>query len=356
MLVYHPLKSVPIPLRSVIHPSDTHKHQILYVKNVNYLWEGAEFHLQACFTDMKKSFSKATLVLLFLSIFALAVIIAPVAMAQSITVTLSPSSGAPGAQVIVYASNYPIGDTTFSVKFGSTAEPSIYTGTWTNTGSAAFNVPTVSTGKYTVTVTDQNGVYGTATFTVTQPPLVVITPGPTGSSTGTGTASTAPSGTTYYPVAPYGGVPSKSGFWSPLAIGIVALVVAVACFTTVVFVRRGRQGPGSAEAYSNYKPQPSVENTQTYASKATVQATSPYGYRSSTQTTSPYGYRSSTQTTSPYGYRSSVQPTRSTAPPQFNQDVTSRPAPPTHTKVCKYCKRDVRDDFSVCPYCFKKLK
>ena len=304
--------------------------------------------MQKCLIHAGKSFSKATLVLLFLSIFALAVIIAPVAMAQSITVTLSPSSGAPGAQVIVYASNYPIGDTTFSVKFGSTAEPSIYTGTWTNTGSAAFNVPTVSTGKYTVTVTDQNGVYGTATFTVTQPPLVVITPGPTGTRTGTspGAPTSSPIGgipTNYYP---YGtGPPAKStGFWSPLAIGIVALVLAIACFTTVVFVRRGRQGPGSAEDYSNHKPQPSVENTQTYASKA------------ATQTTSPYGYRSSTQTTSPYGYRSSVQPTRSTAPPQFNQAVTNRPAPPIHTKVCKYCKRDVRDDFSVCPYCFKKLK
>ena len=304
--------------------------------------------MQKCFIHTGKSFSKVALAFLFLSIFALVVITAPLAKAQGITVTLSPSSAPPGTLVIVYVSNYPPEDTTFSLKFGSITEQSIYGGYEATSASGPFNVPVVATGKYTVTVTDQNGVSGTATFTVTQAASIVVTPAPTGTQTGTspGVPTSSPIGgipTNYYP---YGtGPPTKStGFWSPLAIGIVAFVVAIACFTTVVFVRRGRQGPGSAEDYSNYKPQPSVENTQTYASKATV------------QTTSPYGYRSSTQTTSPYGYRSSVQPTRSTAPPQFGQTVTNRPPPPAHTKVCKYCKRDVRDDFSVCPYCFKKLK
>ena len=343
--------------------------------------------MQRCFINNEKNFSKVALTVLFLSIFALLVMTAPAAKAQGITVTLTPSSGPPGTEVIVQASNYPSGDTWFSVTFGSTPEPSIATGSFDNTGTAALNVPAVDVGKYTVTVTDQNGVSGTATFTVTQPPTVVLTPAPTGTSTetspGTGTSSTAPSGTspTYYPVTPYSPIQSKSGFWSPLVIGIVAFVAAVACFTTVVFVRRGRQGPElvSVEDKSGYRPSSSVENTQPYTSRPTgqetspygyrpsaqqaspygyrssTQQTSPYGYRSPTQQTSPYGYRSYTQQTSPYGYRSSVPPTSSAVSPQLNQTVTNRPQPPAHTKMCKHCKRDVREDLRVCPYCYKKL-
>jgi len=321
---------------------------------------------------MEKSFSKVALAILFLSIFALAAMTTPAARAQSITVTLSRSSGPPGILVIVYVSNYPAQDTTFTLTFGSTTEQSIYGAYEASSASGPLYVPTVALGKYTVTVTDQTGVSGIATFTVTQAPEVVVTPGPTGTSTGpspgTGTSSTAPSGPTYYPVTPYGGVPTKSGFWSPLAIGIVAFVVAVACFTTFVFVRRGREGPVRLEDDSRYKPSPSAENTQAFNPRPTVQETSPYGYRSSTQQTSPYGYRSSTQRassygyrssvqqTSPYSYRSSVSPTRSTAPPQFVQTAANRVQPPAHTKICRHCKREVREDLSICPYCFKKLK
>jgi hypothetical protein len=310
---------------------------------------------------MEKSFSKVALAILFLSIFALAAMTTPAARAQTISVNLSPSSGPPGTLVIVYVSNYPAQDTTFSLTFGSTTEQSIYGAYEANSASGPLYVPTVQTGKYTVTVTDQNGVSGTATFTVTQTPEIVVTPGPTGTSTGTsgtGTSSTAPSGPTYYPVTPYGGVPTKSGFWSPLAIGIVAFVVAVACFTTVVFVRRGRQGPARLEDDSSYKPGSPAGSTQPTSYKPTAQETSPYGYKPSAQPTSPYSYRSrySAQETSPYSSRYSTPQTRYNATPQYNQTATSRLQPPAHTKVCKHCKRDVREDLNVCPYCFKKLK
>jgi len=314
----------------------------------------------------------ATLTVIFLSIFALMVVTAPTAKAASITVTLQPSSGPPGTQVIVYVSNYQTGDTTFSLTFGSTTEQSIYGGYGETSASGPLYVPTVATGKYVVTATDQNGVSGTATFTVTQAPEVVVTAAPTGTSTGTlgtGTSSTTSSVPTNYPVTPYGGIPSKSGFWSPLAIGIVAFVLAVACFTTFVFVRRGRQGPelASVEEKSSYKPSPSFESAQPYTSRPAAQETSPYGYRSSAQQTSPYGYRSytrqtpqygyrsSTQQNSPYGYRSSVPPTRSTVSPQLNQTTISRPQSTGRTKVCKHCKRDVGEDLKICPYCYKKL-
>ena len=312
--------------------------------------------------QMEKSFSKVVLAILFLSIFALAAMTTPAARAASISVTLSPSSGPPGTLVIVYVSNYPAQDTTFTLTFGSTTEQSIYGAYEASSASGPLYVPTVALGKYTVTVTDTNGVSGTATFTVTQPPVVVITPAPTGASTGaspgTGTSSTGPSGPTYYPVTPYGGVPSKSGFWSPLAIGIVAFVVAVACFATVAFVRRGRQGPVRLEDDSSYKIGPPAGSTQPTSYKPTAQETSPYGYKPSTQPTSPYSYRSrySTHETTPYSSRYSPPQTRYTATPQYNQTATSRLQPPAHTKVCKHCKRDVREDLNICPYCFKKLK
>jgi hypothetical protein len=144
-------------------------------------------------------------------------------------------------------------------------------------------------------------------------------------------------------------------------------VVAVACFTTVVFVRRGRQGPVRIEDDSSYKPGSLVGSTQpgspvgsaqpTYY-KPAAQETSPYGYRPSAQPTSRYSYRSrySAQETSPYSSRYSTLQTRYASTPQYNQTPTSRLQPPAHTKVCKHCKRDVGEDLNVCPYCFKKLK
>jgi len=313
---------------------------------------------------MEKGFGKVTLALLFLGIFALVVVIVPVAKAQSASLTLTPSEGPPGTQVLVKISNFQNPDTV-NIKLGTITVGTLTTAYGYPVASMGYTIPVVTPGEYTVTATGSAGDSAIATFTVTQG-FATATPG----QSQPGTSTTAPSGAspTYIPVTPYGGVPSKSGFWSPLAIGIVAFVVAVACFATVVFVRRGRQGPVSVEDDSSYKPRSSVDNTQPFNPKSTVQETSPYGYRSSTQQTSPYGYKSSTQQTSPYGYRSSAQqtspysyrysvpPTKSTAPPQFNQTATNRPQSPAHTKICKHCKREVRDDLHVCPYCLKKLK
>jgi hypothetical protein len=301
---------------------------------------------------MEKSFSKVALALLFLSIFTLVVVMVPVAKAQSASITLTPSEGPPGTQVLVAISNFQNPDTV-TIKLGTITVGTLTTSYGYPVTSMGYTIPVITPGKYTVTAAGSEGDSATATFTVTQG-FATATPG----QSQPGTSTTAPSGAspTYIAVTPYGGVPSKSGFWSPLAIGIVAFVVAVACFTTVVFVRRGRQGPVSVENDSSYKPRPSAENTQPFKPKSTVQETSSYGYRSSTQQTSPYGYRSSAQQTSPYSYRPSVPPTRYTTPPQFNQTATNRPQPPAHTKICKHCKREVREDLNVCPYCLKKLK
>jgi hypothetical protein len=292
---------------------------------------------------MEKSFTKLTLALLFLSVFTLAAITSPVAKAQGMSLTLTPSEGPPGTQVIVAVANFPPTETAVSVTLGGTNVGSIYvTGYSSSSASEIFYVPTVPVGKYTVTATGSEGEVATATFTVT----------PIGTSTGTPSGIPSGIGPTYSPVK------AAAGFWSPLAVGIVAFVVAIACFMTAVFVRRGRQGPVRLEDDSSYKLRSPVGSTQPTNYKSTAQETSPYGYRPSDQPASPYSYRSrsSAQETSPYSSRYAAPPTRYTATPQYNQTATSPLQPPAHTKICKHCKRDVRDDLNVCPYCFKKLK
>jgi hypothetical protein len=286
---------------------------------------------------MEKGFSKVTLAVLFLSIFTLAAIMTPTARAQSMSVTLNPSEGPIGTQVIVQITNYSSSDYKFSVTFGTANVGTIFTGSAFTVASTIFNVPTVSLGEYVVTVTGSLGESGTATFTVTQAAPIAPTETPEETPTETSTGIPSGAGSTYSPVTP------TTGFWSPLAVGIVAFVVAIACFVTVVFVRRGRQERHSLEDSSSYKPASSVENTP------------PYRYRSSVQDTSPYKFRSSVQETSPYYPRTSVPSTRSTVPPTINQTATRSQTPP-FTKVCKHCKRVVRDDLNVCPYCFKRLR
>jgi hypothetical protein len=341
-----------------------HTPNLISARRLSNLQKGA-VSLQKFLIDMEKSFSKVTLALLFLSLFTSVAAVAPTARAQSIWVTLTPSEGPVGTQVIVQITNYHYGDTQFSVAFGTAIVGTIMTGPSYAYASTLFNVPTVSLGEYTVTVSTSSGEFGTAKFTVTQEGSVAPTetPAATPVETPTEPSTGIPSGgaPTYKPVKP------KAGFWSPLNVGIVAIAVAAVCFVMVVFVRRGRQERPSLEDSSSYKPasttenvppygyRSSVEDTSRYRYRPPVQETSPYRYRSPLEDTSPYKFRSSVPDTSPYYPRASVPSTRSTVPPTVSQTVTRSQAPP-YTKVCKHCKRVVRDDLNVCPYCFKRLR
>ena len=337
--------------------------------------------------DTEKSFSKVALALFFLSIFILTATMTQTAMAQGIAVTLNPSSGSVGTNVIVYVTNYTTTDSQFSVTFDTAKVGTIYTGSAYSSQSALFTVPQASEGQHVVTVVGNSGDTGMAAFSVTTGISVsqTETPAQTPSGTSTGTNTGAYTGTytgsysgsyagpTYSPAKPQG------GFWSPLVVGVAAVLVAVVCSVTIVFARRGRQERPLLESSSSYKPASAVENAPPYGYRSSAQGTSPYGYGSPGQSTSsygykppgqgtsPYGYRSSSQGTSPYGYRSSsqdtspyypgryVSSTRPTVAPMVGQTAARRPTQP-YTKVCKHCKNVVRDDASVCPYCYKKLR
>ena len=68
---------------------------------------------------MEKKFSKATLMLLFLSILTLAAIITPVTKAENLSVTLNPSEGPAGTTVMVMISGFQAPDPV-SITFGKT--------------------------------------------------------------------------------------------------------------------------------------------------------------------------------------------------------------------------------------------
>lgn len=270
--------------------------------------------MQKCFIDMKKSLRKATLALFFLSILALATTLTPIGKAANLSVTLNPAQGPPGTIVLIVISNFQTPNV-LSVTFGTTNVRTITAHTY-STASMDFQIPQVSPGTYTVTVTDSTGGVATTTFTVTQASSTI----PEETPIETPEETPAWLSPTDSPAA------GDTGFWSPLTVGIIAAVIALAGFTTFLYVKRGRQETPSAQDTTQYKP------------------------RSSVQATSSYKPASSVQDTPLHGYRSSVPPTKSPTSTKTSSQ------PPPFTKVCRHCKQNVRDDLNVCPYCFKRLR
>ena len=217
------------------------------------------------------------------------------AKAENLSVTLNPSEGPAGTIVVVTISGFQAPDPV-SITLDTTNVGTITTGYSYNVASMEFTVPPVPLDTYTVTATDSlSGGVATATFTVTQAPSPTPTETPTGTSTG------IPTG-----VNPTNS-PVSTGFWSPLMIAIISAVIAFVSFMTVVYVKRGKQKTSQVQETSLYKPRPSVP---------------------------------------------SMKPT---AASKINQPATNSLQPP-FTKACRHCKRTVKDDLNVCPYCLKRLK
>ena len=277
---------------------------------------------------MEKKFSKATLMLLFLSILTLAAIITPVTKAENLSVTLNPSEGPAGTTVMVMISGFQAPDPV-SITFGKTNVGTIPTYYSYPSASMVFTVPPVSPGTYTVTAADNlGGGVATATFIVTQAPPTTPTPTgmPTGTSASTGTGTSTGLTPTESPVTV-----NSSGFWSPLAIAITAVVIAFAVFMTAVYVMRGRQKPLSYEEASRYEPRPSTPSTPSMKPNAPSKINQPYRSYQSSKINQPY------------------------QPSKINQPAPNIQQPP-YTRVCRHCKRTVRDDLNICPYCSKRLK
>jgi hypothetical protein len=182
-----------------------------------------------------------TLVLPFLSVLILAIIVTPVAKADSPSIRLDPSQGPAGSMVMVYIRGLP---GPLDVTFGTINVARALT-TWPGTTSAnlLMKVPQVPPGTYTVTATSTIGVV-TATFTVTQGPS--STPPETTDGTPTGSGPTNPP------------VTANTGFWSPLTIALTSVVIAGAIFATTLYVKRGRQQTPQYQETSHYEPRLTV--------------------------------------------------------------------------------------------------
>ena len=147
--------------------------------------------MQKRFIYLGKRFSKASFMLFFLSLLILLIVLAtPIAKAQTQSITLSPSQGPAGTEVIATVNGFP---TLYSVNinFGTesvgTAVPVAF-GSTIGVGSNEFQVPPMPTGTYTVTAT---GVTGTATTTFEITPGSAATPTPAPN-----TSTVTPSGST----------------------------------------------------------------------------------------------------------------------------------------------------------------
>jgi hypothetical protein len=299
---------------------------------------------------MEKRFSKIMLSILFLSLLTLIIVMMPFAKATG-DLSVSPTQGPVGEGLTVTAtvSGFVQSDSIDFI-FG----PNLYLGSVVvsadGSGSVNFGIPQVNPGTYTITATGSaEGDTATAQFTVS-PPTTSQTqptakPSATASPTGT-TSQTTTFGPTRVPVtfvnvAPAGG----GGFWSPITIAVTAVVVAFAIFMTAVYVMRsGKPKPlpykeGSALEPRPLGPAPPTYNQQPPYSSPGMGQSSPYGQRPS--------YSSSRMgQSSPYGQRPSYSSSRMGQQSTYGQRMIT----------CPNCKRAVRDDQNVCPYCSKRLK
>lgn len=242
------------------------------------------------------------LVLLVVSILTSVTLKTLIAQASNEGMALIPINGPVGVSVSVNGGGF-IGQTTISFNGVTVAT--------TNPASTGFilttfTVPSVAPGTYDVTATDSSEYSATATFTVT--------------ASGTPQTSTPTYQPTQSPVI------QSAGFWSPL---VIAAIVAVAAFVVIIPTTLVLRSRGKQEKLLEKEPLP-------YQSEPHIQPNQP---------------------TSRYNQ-----------PPTYSQNlskpiVTNRYSQPSSTvqqstvgKTCPHCKRVVKADYNICPYCYKRIR
>lgn len=363
--------------------------------------------------SLKRVLVGATIVLFVLSMLTLFVAMSPVATAQvQATISVTPSIGSIGSAVDLVGSEFNFGSLV-SVSLGDLAVASVYADNVSGSIEVGFTVPSESAGDYVITAVDTLGGSASTTFTIiseTGGPIQTSAPSSgstttTTTSTTTSTTSTtsvptsnpsatsnpSSSGTTYIPPvhrATAVPVAKSGGFWSPLAIGIVAAALIIfAVPAAFLYARHGKGKMYLEQEYRNQTRDPPVTPNR----PTTVPPNSPSSYQSSYRnpqspqsTISPqyrqpssYGYSQRPSRTLAYqsAYQSS-QSSRSTISSQYSKSSsygynqrTSSPSavmpstqssnysrPQLYTKICPHCKRTVGDDRNICPNCNKRLK
>jgi hypothetical protein len=147
---------------------------------------------------------------------------------------------------------------------------------------------------------------------------------------------------------------ADNGFFSPLVIGVIA-IVAVVVVLSLILMLRGRGGGRGKRDDLLRRDEPPLYNPQPVSTPPTPPPASPSPFSSSSssrlyQTAAErYGRPTSYRPTT-YGQQSASATTYRPATPSNNQQ------PSSGEKICPHCKRTVRGDYSVCPYCYKRMK
>jgi hypothetical protein len=284
---------------------------------------------------LNKGLAKASIVLIVLSVLALLAAVLPIADAALVDFHLNPTQGVAGTSVHVTASGFK-GQVTIS--FGNKVVVKTFSSGMPEQVSTVFSVPSVSAGTYLMQIVDENSNYASASFTIlsTEP---VFTPTPSDSSQ-TPKVSATPKASSTPKTSATPKPTSAAGFWSPPVIIGAIVVAAVAIIVPMFFIfrRRGSRDLRREDEVPIYKPEPFVlpkkpteTNRYAYGSKPSSYAKPSYY---SSQLSRPIATASTTRSSPPHSY----------AKPQL------------YTKTCPRCKRMVRDDYNLCPYCDKKLK
>ena len=339
--------------------------------------------LNKSFAGLNRKPAKLITLLLFASIIAMVVVATPAAKATVLNpkFTLDPTSGAVGATVTITGTGFsPAEPTTFIVN-NQMFSTSITSDADGNVQGSCV-VPDLPAGTYQVVAHDTSGMTYATAFVVTGGGSATAAPTATSSSSssgngngngnsngnGNGNGNGAP---TYTPI----GTSSNNPF-SPLVIGIIAVIVIAIAIPAVLLLRgqgdkrrmmyererereRGGmqygpeqgQGPhgggGYGQPQGGYAPQPSSYGPP--PSSPSGSRYTPYSSRSSSYQ-SRYGQPSSPASS----YRLSSYSSRYSQPSTYRQQPSSYSRPAAPSKTCAHCRRPVRVDQNICPYCNKK--
>ena len=306
--------------------------------------------------NLKKSIVTVIFTLLIASILLSTI---PTASATG-SVSVQPNQGKPGTLINVNGGGF---SGRVFISFNGTGVGSGMLPNSMGSIQGSFAVPNVPAGTYNITARDDNGVTPGVVFTVLD---ANASPSPSSSSSHTAT----PRPSTTHTVAPTDSdstatphstrrstvaANSESGFFSPLVIGIIAVVAVIVVVLLLIFMFRARGGGRRRddllrrEEPPAYRPPP----TPTPPTPPSTPASSPFATTSASRpyvtAAERYG-RPTTYRPPTYGQQSTGSTITSRPTPSYSQQPTSG------TKTCPNCKRAVRADYSVCPYCYKRMK
>lgn len=300
--------------------------------------------------DLKQAL--VTTILVLLAVTVLTSLTLKTVSAQA-TVTLYPTQGPVGKQVIVNGQGFADYQSVTITFNGKVVQQTQVSGMYGGIVNGLFKVPAgTADGTYNVVVTDSAGNSVSAPFTVG---ASLATPAPTYSSTNSPLPTYNNGLTPTYTPFIYPTIEPQSSGLDPLIIGLIVVVVAVVVIVPVFFMFFRNRSPKRdrlLDREPTYRPEPYAPVERPAPSPSPYsQPTSRYSSPTSrySQPRTSYSRYSQSTAYSRYSARPTAAADRYSAPSSSVQQTSSG-------RTCPHCKRTVKGDYSVCPYCYKKLR